>query len=218
MPNGSTLAHRVCFLKSYLRSPTTVGAVSPSSRALAAALCSPYAHSKTPATVLEVGAGTGAITRYLGSIRRDGDELDICEMDPDLANILERDVLTNRDFAPAVEAGKVRLWRKPVQELNHEQRYDFIISGLPLNAFEVSLVREVFDAYRRFLKPGGVLSYFEYMALRRTSRSLALGKRRTRIRTVSAFLTENIRQHQFRRDFVVQNLPPAHARHLRFDP
>lgn len=212
-----TLHHRLRFLTGYFRNPHIVGALSPSSPALAAALCEPFRRCDRPATVLEIGAGTGAITRYLGPLLGEKDALDVCELHPDFADILERDVLTKPEFAPGVETGRIRLLRQPVQDLTFENRYDFIISGLPLTAFKLRDVRDVFRVIRRSLKPDGVLSYFEYVGLRRTSRLLSLGRRRTRIQWVSAYLSRNIRDHQFDRTIVLQNIPPAHARHLRFE-
>jgi len=79
------------------------------------------------------------------------------------------------------------------------------------------LVEEVFAVIRRAIKPGGVLSYFEYVGLRRLSVALSLGTKRSRIRKVSDYLSDNIRTHQFDRRTVIRNLPPAHARHLRFE-
>jgi len=169
------------------------------------------------ATVLEVGAGTGAVTRYLGALLGGEDELDICEVEPDFVDIIERNVLTRGEFTSAIAEGRVRIMRVPVQELTHENRYDFIISGLPLNAFELRDVKDIFNVVRRSLKPGGVFSYFEYVGLRRTTRAFAVGKQRKRILTVSTYLSHRIRKHQFDRRTVLQNLPPAYARYLRFD-
>lgn len=211
------LDQRLKFLAGYLRDPGAVGAVAPSSRALARALCRPFRRFARPARVLEVGAGTGAITRYLGTLLGRNDELDICEMHPEFADILERDVLGHADFAPGVAGGCIRLFRSPVQDLDCENRYDFVISGLPLTAFELREVEDVFRVIRRSLKPGGVLSYFEYVGLRSTSRWLAIGRQRDRIRSVSAYLSQHIRDHQFDIETVLGNLPPAHARHLRFN-
>ena len=212
-----SLDHRLRFLKGYVRDPSSVGAVAPSSRALAGALCEPFRRRTRPAKVLEVGAGTGAITRHLGTLLGDEDELDICEIDADFATILEQDVLTQTDFVSRFAAGRIRLLKKPVQGITEEDRYDFVVSGLPLTAFELQEVKEVFAAIRRCLKPDGVFSYFEYIGLRRTSRVLALGRHRARIRSVSAYLTDHIRSHQFECRTVLRNFPPAHARHFRFD-
>ncbi len=211
------LGHRWRFLSRYLLDPNTVGAIAPSSRALAEALSEPFRNSTGPASVLEVGAGTGPVTRHLGTILREGDTLDICEINHDFADLLERDVLSNAHFAPLVAQRRVRLLRLPVQEIPSDNRYDFVISGLPLTAFELRDVQDVFEVIRRCLKPGGVFSYFEYLGLRRTSRTLAIGKRRARIRAVSAYLTETLRQHRITTKTVFLNFPPASAHHLRFD-
>lgn len=212
------LGHRLRFLSRYLRDPNSVGAIAPSSRALAEALGEPFRKCTCPASVLEVGAGTGPVTRYLGTILRTTDSLDICEINHDFADILERDVLSNAHFAPLAALGRVSLLRLPVQELPGDKRYDFVISGLPLTAFELHDVEDVFEVIRRCLKPGGVFSYFEYLGLRRASRALAFGKRRARIRAVSAYLSQTLKQHRIATQTVLQNLPPAYAHHLRFDP
>jgi len=211
------IADRWRFLKRYISAPSTVGAFAPSSRALAAELCAPFSRRTAPATVLEVGAGTGAVTLHLGSLLGSDDELDICEIEPEFADIIEQKVLTRREFETPLAEGRVRLMRLPVQQIPHENRYDFIISGLPLNSFSLRDVKDVFNVIRRAMKPGGVFSYFEYVGLRRTASTLALGKHRKRILTVSTYLSRRIHKHQFDRRTVLQNLPPAHTRHLRFD-
>lgn len=210
------MSHRWRFITAYLRKPTVIGAIAPSSRALASALCEPFRRYARPAKVLELGAGTGAFTRYLGSLLGEEDELDVCEVQPDFADILRSDVFRGADLAPAVADGRVRLLSFAVQEIDFEDRYDFVISGLPLTAFSLSDVEAVFDVIRRCLKPSGVFSYFEYIGLRKTSRLLSVGRPRSRIRLVSAYLRRNIRNHQFAGRVVLRNLPPAYARHLRF--
>ena len=170
-----------------------------------------------PAKILEVGAGTGAITKHLGRLLRSTDTLDVCEIRPDFVDVIERDVLSLPEFIPAVEQGRVRLICKPVQEIPAEHNYDFVISALPFTAFQLDDVQSIFDVIRRCLKPEGVFSYFEYVGFRRTTRALLLGRERARIRSVSSFLNQRIRSHQFARRTVLQNVPPAHARHLRFE-
>ncbi|MCH8966052.1 MAG: class I SAM-dependent methyltransferase [Planctomycetes bacterium] len=215
--NGVSASQRWRFLRNYFNDRTCVGAVAPSSRLLAEALCTPFRRRAHPAKVLEVGAGTGAITRHLGSLLGDQDELDICELKSAFVDVLEQTVLTGPNLAPAVAEGRVRLLRAPIQDLQSEREYDFVISGLPLTAFELRDVKSVFKVIRRCLKPGGVFSYFEYVGLRRTSRTLTVGSQRKRIRYVSAYLSRRIRAHEFDRQTVLRNFPPAYARHLRFD-
>ncbi len=205
------------FLRNYLQKPNVTGAVLPSSRSLAAAIAEPFRRSPRPVRVLEVGAGTGPITRYLGTILSVEDHLDICEIQPEFASILERDVLSKPVFRPHVDAGRVRLLCMPLQRIEGEGVYDFVISGLPMTAFELSDVEQVYATVRRLLKPDGVFSYFEYTWLRRTSAVLSVGRSRARLRAVSAFLSRNIREHEIERHSVFANVPPAHTRHLRFN-
>ena len=210
------LNERLRFLRSCLSGPGTVGAVAPSSRKLAQALCDPFRRCDKPATVLEIGAGTGAVTRHIGSLLGPNDELDICEIDPEFVDILENKVLSTATFAPAVRAGRVRVVCAAAQAIPHEDRYDFIISGLPLTAFSLEDVEAVLGMVRRALKPGAVFSYFEYVGLRKISRTFSMGKHRARLREVSPYLNKHIRTYEFDQQYVIGNLPPAVARHLRY--
>ena len=212
-----SIAHSWRFLRGYFREPRVVGAIAPSSRMLAMAVSEPYRRYRRPARVLEVGAGTGAVTRYLGPILKSTDELDICEIRRDFADIIERDVLGQPEFIPAVESGRVRLLCQPAQEISTDGQYDFVISGLPFTAFDLEDVSDIFDVIRGCLRPNGVFSYYEYWGLRKTSRLLALGRGRDRIRAVSDYLTQHLRAHQFAQQTVFQNVPPALAHHLRFN-
>ncbi len=194
-----------------------MGAISPSSPGLARALCTHFSRRTGPANVLEVGAGTGPVTRHIGSLLGPEDRLDVCEIQAKLADFLESSVLTTEHLAPAFADGRVRLLRAPVQEIDRENHYDFVIAGLPFTAFALRDIKDVFKVIRRCLKPGGVMSYFEYVALRRISSQVVLGSKRRRKRIVSAYMSRHIKNHQFDRQTVFQNVPPAYARHLRFD-
>lgn len=211
-----SLTHTLDFLKGFLSQPKTVGAIAPSSPALARALCEPYRRAPGRVKVLEVGAGTGPVTRHLGAILKPGDELDICEIDPNFAAILDRDVLAAPYFQPAVAEGRVRLIHAPVQSITAEAEYDFVICGLPFTAFDLTTVEEAIGTIRRSLKAGGVFSYFEYLILRRIKQTFSVGSERRRMRSVSAFLSDNIRRYEFDRRTVLRNIPPAYARYLRF--
>ena len=97
-----------------------------------------------------------------------------------------------------------------------EGLYDYLISGLPLNNFSVPLVRDIFAAYRRLLRPGGVLSYFEYLMIRSLKMLFVRGHDRAQLHALSRLLEGEIHAHQFREQWVFPNVPPAVARHFRF--
>ena len=212
-----SMSGRLRFLHRYLTVPHIVGAVAPSSAQMAEALVAPFAKRREPADVLEVGAGTGAVTRVIGQHLGPADRLDVCEIEPALADVLDREVLNEGPLAAARAEGRVRLIRGPVQQLHAPAAYDFIIAGLPFTAFTVADVREILRVIQRCLKPGGTFSYFEYVGLRRLACAAAMLSGRIRVRRVSAYLNRRIAAHQVGITTVWCNLPPAHARHWQFD-
>ncbi|MFH0982046.1 MAG: methyltransferase [Planctomycetota bacterium] len=213
-----SLTETLRFFRSYLNDPSVVGAVAPSSRYLAAALVRPFAHRRQGSRILEIGAGTGRITRCILGLLRPDDHFDICEINEGFADLLESRVLAKPQLQKTRRDGRIRLLRCPAESIRDPEGYDFIISGLPFTAFETTLVREILAAVRRNLRPGGVFSYFEYVGLRRLNGTLSVGRGRRRIRRVSALLDRHIDRHQFSRETVLLNFPPAHARHWRFEP
>ena len=48
-----------------------------------------------------------------------------------------------------------------------DEPYEVIVSGLPLNNFSVESVEGILSQLMKLLKPGGTLSFFEYIAIRR---------------------------------------------------
>jgi phospholipid N-methyltransferase len=213
-----SLTHTVSFLRRYVTEPHVVGAIAPSSRQLARALAAPFANRTTPASVLEVGAGTGAVTRAIAQTFTSQDRLDICEIDPGFADTIERDFLLSGPLAPAYQQGCVRLIRGPVQSMAANGEYDFVISGLPFTAFTPEDVEAIMGVISRSLKPLGVFSYFEYLFMRRLMRNFALGAKRKRMQAVSHFLDRQIKEHETGRKTIWWNLPPAYARYWKFTP
>lgn len=212
-----SLVNSLRFLGRYLADPIAVGSVTPSSQFLAEALTTPLIGRRKPVRILEIGAGTGAVTRHLASLLGPEDRFDICEIDPAFVRILERTLLASGPLAAARQQGRVRLLHCPVQELDAPQRYDYIISGLPLTSFESQEVRAILGAIQRSLRPGGVFSYFEYAGVRRLMRMSPSRRWRQRIRAVSRLLDTHIRHYEVAKRTVYRNFPPAHARHWRFD-
>lgn len=209
--------HHIPFLQRFLADPRQVGSVLPSSRRLAAALTKPFADRSRPARVLEAGAGTGPITRQLGKLLGPEDHLDICEVDDRFVEVLQRRLLATGPLADANRQGRVRLLHCPVQDIQAHDRYDFIISGLPLNGFEPQDVMTVLDTIQNLLRPQGIFSYFEYVGARRLLRLSPRRDSRRRVRAVSRLLDTRIAAHQVDRHTVLANFPPAHARHWQFN-
>jgi phosphatidylethanolamine/phosphatidyl-N-methylethanolamine N-methyltransferase len=191
----------------------TTGAIAPSSRFLASAMTGPLRRRERPARILEVGPGTGAVTRTIVRQLGSDDTFDLVEINETFADLLkqrfERDVNYNR------VAGISRVHVCPLQEFQTEGNYDYIISGLPLNNFSPELVGQFFEVFFRLLAPGGVLSYFEYMYVRAVRKRVSKESERTRLRALDDVIGPYLAEHRFRRNWVFANVPPAWVQHLR---
>ena len=157
------------FLKGVLNDGLSVGAVTPCSRYVARACTKYLAKHKEPKFVLEVGAGTGAITREIVRHINDGDQLDVVEIDQDYIQYLQK------------RFGKLRnvsIFSQDVSCWDTEKKYDFIISTVPFTSLPLDVVVKIIEKYEELIKPGGYIVYVEYNGVASTRESLLeLGNR-----------------------------------------
>jgi phosphatidylethanolamine/phosphatidyl-N-methylethanolamine N-methyltransferase len=194
----------------------TTGAVLPSSPFLARALVAPLNIHPSPARILEVGPGTGAVTRAIARRMRDNDRLDAVELNLKFVEQLRRRL--DREPAFANRRDQIRLIHSAVEDLPGEAVYDYIVSGLPFNSFPSTLVRRIFQAYSRLLKPGGTLTYFEYVLVRQIQTPFVNRIERRRLYRVGRVVDQYIKAFQVHRERVFMNVPPAIVRHLHLKP
>jgi phospholipid N-methyltransferase len=204
------------FLRECRRQFRTTGAILPSSRFLARALVSELRKPRRPGRILEVGPGTGSVTReILGHLLPD-DQLDLIEINRHFVDLLEKRF--DQEWRFRFYREQVELIHGAVEDLPGEGIYDLIVSGLPLNNFRVDQVKRIFQVYDRLLKPGGTLTYYEYVLIRQLQTPFSNRRERRRLFRVGRFLRGFIRNHQIRRERILINVPPATVRHLRLKP
>ncbi|WP_381793374.1 class I SAM-dependent methyltransferase [Streptomyces niveus] len=207
-------ARRCWFLLEAVRDLRTTGAVAPSGRTLARALTAPVSEAgPRPLSVLEAGAGTGAVTRVLIPLLPRGSRLDIVEANPRFAVRLHQ--LATTHPARVNRSVEAKVHQSYVQDLDTDERYDVIVSGLPLTNFPPAEVERIMARYIDLLHPGGTLTYFAYQGTR-AARSLTASRPEARRH---AAVDEVMAAYQSRyatgRWAVWANLPPAHVWQLR---
>jgi phospholipid N-methyltransferase len=202
------------FFAQFRQQYTTTGSILPSSRALGRALTRPMRRARPPRRILEVGPGTGAVTAVIVEQLRPGDRLDIVEINATFVDVIQARFMEEPAFQR--KRHQANVIHAPLQEVPGEGVYDFMISGLPLNNFPMALVEDIFRSYERLLKPAGVLSYFEYLAIRDLKMPFVPEAERERLQTLDAYLKVKIAAHEVAADNVPFNVPPAVARHFRF--
>ncbi|WP_330434046.1 methyltransferase domain-containing protein [Streptomyces sp. NBC_00825] len=202
------------FLIEAVRDMRTTGAIAPSSKALARTLTGPLrAQPPRPLAVLEAGAGTGAITRALIPHLSRGSHLDIVEPNPRFTARLDHLVATHPHLAG--HAGKATVHQTCVERLDTTQRYDVIVSGLPLTNFPPQQVERIMSCFMDLLHPGGTLAYYAYRGTRRARTLTASRAALRRHAAVDEIMTGYQRAYATGRWTVWANLPPAHVWHLQ---
>ncbi|MEU6409390.1 methyltransferase domain-containing protein [Microbispora sp. NPDC046933] len=201
------------FLLEAVRDFRTTGAIAPSGKALARLLTDPIQlRAPSPLTVLEAGAGTGAVTRVLLSRLPRGSRLDIVEANPRFAGRLRDIVAAHRLSDKSVQ---VALHQAYVEDLGADRQYDVIVSGLPFTNFVPEQVERIMARYMDLLHPGGTLSYFAYLGTRRARALFSSRAEARRHAAVDDVTTAYQRAYATSRWKAWANLPPAQVWHLR---
>ncbi len=167
-----------------------------------------------PRRVLEVGPGTGSVTDKIVAALGPADRLDLVEINEEFVALLQRR-FAEEPRLKAV-ADRVRILNTPIEEAGDGEPYDLIVSGLPLNNFEVAGVQRILGVLEGLLKPGGRLSFFEYFFIRGFRSVVSRGQERERLRGIAATLGEMLRRHEIRRELIWLNTPPAWVHHIQF--
>jgi phospholipid N-methyltransferase len=201
------------FLGEFVRTYHTTGAVLPSGPALARALVRYVEPDGEPRSILEVGPGTGAVTAQL--VRRLGpaDRLDLVELNARFVDCLKNRFAQESDFRRVAE--RTQILHQNVEAIADRGPYDCVISGLPLNNFEGETVQRILDAMMGLLRPGGVLSFFQYIAVRKAKALVSGRKTRGRLQDVGRAMDGLLTGGEIRRDWIWLNVPPAWAHHVR---
>jgi phospholipid N-methyltransferase len=204
------------FFRECRRQFRSTGAILPSTRFLARALVSELRKPREPGRILEVGPGTGSVTKEILRHLKPQDRLDLVEINARFVHLLHERF--EREWQFRFYREQVKIIHSAVEALPGEGVYDFIVSGLPLNNFPVATVRTIFRAYGRLLKPGGTLTYYDYLLIRHLKAPFVNRRERRRLFGVGRLVGGYIRNYQIRRERIFINVPPATVRHLRLTP
>ena len=201
------IRNRLVFFAETVRATSQVGAFAPTSALAAAAVARSLAAYTPPRAVLEIGAGTGALTRALVARLGAGDRLDLCEINPRFAQVLQD------EFTKLAEP-TVRVFADDVDGLPSDTRYDVIVSSLPWLNLDPPKVRRILERYDASLRPGGTLCYVDYWG-NGVRVLIGSGRERRRLRGVRDALRAFQRRYTYARRVVLWNLPPMSVHNLR---
>jgi phospholipid N-methyltransferase len=147
------------FLGKFLRHGTAIASLAPSSRWLSQTTVRNVDWARAQVLV-ELGAGTGPITRVLAEKARPECRVVVLERDPDFARLLHErfDHLPHFD----VVEGDVRNLTE-ILDRRGIGRADHVISGLPVPSFPRDLQHDLFRVVKQVLAPEGTFNQITEM-------------------------------------------------------
>lgn len=192
-----------------------VGAVAPSGRALSAALATAVigGGSDGGRRILEVGAGTGAVTEAIAAALGPRDTLLVVERNAAFVAHLEQRLGNEASFRHCGD--RIRLLHADAESLGREAGFDGIVSSLPFNNFTADEVRGHLRHFREWLLPGGRIAFYEYLWVRLIRAAFSCRAERERLRGVGRVLAEERGTSADPSRIVWWNLPPALVHLLR---
>src|SRR5262245_8420425 len=155
---GIRLDDEVRFIRSWFEKPLTMGAVTPSGRALARVMAS-YVDPRVPGPVIELGPGTGPVTEALVAQGVDTARLVLVEFDPMCCRLLR----ARYPKATVVQGDAYGLHRLLAGKL--EDPAAAVLSGLPLFTKPLRVrLRLLFEAFS-LMSAGAPFVQFTYNAV-----------------------------------------------------
>ncbi len=147
------------FLGKFLKHGTAIASLAPSSPWLSRTTVRNVDWDRAKVLV-ELGAGTGPITKVLAEKARPDCRVVVLERDPDFARILRERFQAHANFD--VVEGDVRDLTSILERLGISQ-VDAVVSGLPVPSFPKDLQRDLFRVVKKFLVPGGTYNQITEM-------------------------------------------------------
>ncbi len=173
----------------FLKDLKQVGAVAPSSKFLAKDLVKQLKADLrrtdcTSLNILEIGPGTGPLTKEITSLVRPKDHVDVVEIHDHFFEVIDR----------KFSGSNVRVHHEDILQFNTGRSYDYIFSSLPYEAMPEELIRQIWKKKLDLCSKNAYICYFKYVSFRKFKCN---------------FEELLVRKYQSNKKIVLLNLPPA---------
>lgn len=151
-----TVQSQLIFIGKFFRFPRQIGAILPSSPALARRIVH-LAGASNSNTIVEFGPGTGVFTKEIIAKMPETARLITVEADANLA------LLLRKKYRRAHVAAGYAQHIQRIMKAHKLSEADCIVSGLPWATFNPQLQDDILTSAYAVLKPGGIFTTFGYL-------------------------------------------------------
>ena len=181
------------FLQAFLKNPAKVGAIAPSSPELAQTMVAGLAPDKDN-IILELGVGTGAITKFIEPILPDNDSYLGLELDPKLHETLR----TAYPDLKIIQGNACEAYE--IHKHSGLGKVKYLVCCLPFVSLPGSVAEQIYGQIDLFMNDGCTLRLFQYAHGYYLPPALKLRER-----------MRNLYGKSSRSRIVLKNVPPAYT-------
>lgn len=173
----------------FIRDLKQTGAIAPSSKFLAKDLASQLRNDISkkdcpPLKILEIGPGTGPLTKVITHLLRPQDRMDIVEIHQHFYQTIKEQFVRPNVF----------VHHEDILQFRPGLTYDYIFSSLPYEAMSESLTEKIWQKKLDLCSQNAFICYFKYVSFRKFK---------------SDFEEQIVNRYQRNKKIVLRNLPPA---------
>jgi phosphatidylethanolamine/phosphatidyl-N-methylethanolamine N-methyltransferase len=194
--------------KAYQKNPKQVGEIVPCSSRVGIKLTEQIKKDQSPKRIIEVGAGSGAITPKILAKMSAEDQLDLIEIEPLLCDVLKEKFGHQKN---------VSIHCMDFLAFKPASAYDYVISTLPLNSFPPDLVQKLTDHLVHVSKDGAFLSFVELKYLSALRKMVMKKAEKAEFNETRAIIEKFQKKYLTYETDVYLNFPPIIISHLKID-
>lgn len=194
--------------KARAQDPERVGEVVPCSARVAIKITETIPAAHVPKRIIEVGAGSGALTPKIINKMHASDHLDLIEIEPILCAELKEKFGHLKNVT--IQCLDFLLWKPTYQ-------YDYIVSTLPFNSFPPELVKKLIDHLIAVAKDDAKLGFVEFKWLS-SFREMGMKKiDKEQFQKTKKLIHDFHNTYKVYDTDVYMNFPPLVVYHLKID-
>lgn len=186
------------FFIQFIKDLKRTGAIAPSSKFLARDLVEQLqtdleSSDCPPLNILELGPGTGALTKEIAKLIRPQDHMDIVEIQKKFYDIMQKKFL-RRD--------NIEVHFADILKFQPDRRYNYIFSSLPYENMPRDINRNIWEKKLSLCAPHAYICYFKYVKFKDFKYN---------------FEEQVVEEFKYDKKFVLRNIPPAKLYTLQID-
>lgn len=161
-----------------------------------------------PQRILEVGPGTGSITKHLVKNLNKESHLSICEINPFFMDYVKAEITKWPNYSSDLN---IDFFLGPIQDMpcrEQTEKFDHIVCALPFLNFPLELTKDIFSKLDSMSHEATLLTFYQYIGFKHLKKFIGSKDSREEFITANTYLNEVISKRLVKQEQVWWNMFP----------